>query len=212
MYVCLLKLKSMNVYETYTDEQLVKLFSLGKDKAFEVLLLRHKERIYSYIFNMVRDEDLANDIFQEAFIKVISTIKQGKYCESGKFIPWITRISHNLVIDYFRKKSSDKTISNINQEGNDIFDTVSLCDCSIQDIIEKEESYSDISKLIAMLPDDQQRIVKLRFYLNLSFKEIADKENISINTALGRIRYAIINMRKNAIKYNVISDLERVFC
>ena len=128
----------MNVYETYTDEQLVKLFSLGKDKAFEVLLLRHKERIYSYIFNMVRDEDLANDIFQEAFIKVISTIKQGKYCESGKFIPWITRISHNLVIDYFRKKSSDKTISNINQEGNDIFDTVSLCDCSIQDIIEKE--------------------------------------------------------------------------
>ena len=87
MYVCLLKLKSMNVYETYTDEQLVKLFSLGKDKAFEVLLLRHKERIYSYIFNMVRDEDLANDIFQEAFIKVISTIKQGKYCESGNFIP-----------------------------------------------------------------------------------------------------------------------------
>lgn len=201
----------MNAYETYTDEQLVNLFCVGKDKAFEVLLLRHKERIYSYIFNMVRDEDLANDIFQETFIKVITTIKQGKYCEAGKFIPWITRISHNLVIDYFRKKNNDKTVSNINQEGNDIFDMLSVYDDSIQDVIEKEESYGDILKLISMLPSDQQRVIKLRFYANLSFKEIAEQENISINTALGRIRYAILNMRKNARKYNIIRDFEMVF-
>ena len=212
IYYVFLKLKSMNVFETYTDEQLVNLIYLGQYKAFEALLFRHKERIYSYIMNMVRDEDLANDIFQETFIKVITTIKQGKYSESGKFIPWVTRISHNLVIDFFRKKNSDKTVSNINQEGNDIFDTVSLCDNSIQDIIEKEESYGDILKLISLLPNDQQRVIKLRFYSNLSFKEIAEHENISINTALGRIRYAILNMRKNAIKYNVMRDLERMFC
>ena len=179
-----------------TDEDLVRSFSEGDNGAFETLLMRHKDRVYTYIFNIVHEHSIADDIFQETFIKVITTIKQGRYYDAGnKFIGWLTRIAHNQTIDYYRRLASDKTISNDEYEGGDLFNDVSLYDSSAQDAIEKEEALRDIETLIAMLPDDRRRIVMMRYYQDLSFKEIADLENISINTALGRMRYALINLR-----------------
>ena len=196
----------------FTDEELVNRFAEGDNVAFETLLMRHKDRVYTYIFNIVREHSLADDIFQDTFIKVITTIKQGRYYDAGnKFVGWLVRIAHNQTIDYYRQLASDKEISNDECEVGNLFDEVSFYDYSIQDVIEKEEALHDIETLISMLPDDQQRIVMMRYYQDLSFKEIADLEGISINTALGRMRYALINMRKNAQKYNLVRDLEKIF-
>ena len=180
-----------------TDEDLVRKFAKGDNGAFETLLMRHKDRVYTYIFNIVHEHSIADDIFQDTFIKVITTIKQGRYYDAGnKFVGWLVRIAHNQTIDYYRQLASDKEISNDECEVGNLFDEVSFYDYSIQDVIEKEEALHDIEILISMLPDDQQRIVMMRYYQDLSFKEIADLEGISINTALGRMRYALINMRK----------------
>ena len=195
-----------------TDEDLVRKFAKGDNGAFEILLMRHKDRVYTYIFNIVHEHSIADDIFQDTFIKVITTIKQGRYYDAGnKFVGWLVRIAHNQTIDYYRQLASDKEISNDECEVGNLFDEVSFYDYSIQDVIEKEEALHDIETLISMLPDDQQRIVMMRYYQDLSFKEIADLEGISINTALGRMRYALINMRKNAQKYNLVRDLEKIF-
>ena len=195
-----------------TDEDLVRKFVKGDNGAFETLLMRHKDRVYTYIFNIVHEHSIADDIFQDTFIKVITTIKQGRYYDAGnKFVGWLVRIAHNQTIDYYRQLASDKEISNDECEVGNLFDEVSFYDYSIQDVIEKEEALHDIETLISMLPDDQQRIVMMRYYQDLSFKEIADLEGISINTALGRMRYALINMRKNAQKYNLVRDLEKIF-
>ena len=195
-----------------TDEDLVRSFAEGDNGAFEILLMRHKDRVYTYIFNIVHEHSIADDIFQDTFIKVITTLKQGRYYDAGnKFVGWLMRIAHNQTIDYYRRLASDKEISNDSYETGDLFNEVSLCDYSMQDTIEKEEALRDIETLISMLPDDQQRIVMMRYYQDLSFKEIADLEHISINTALGRMRYALINMRKNAQKYNLVRDLEKIF-
>ena len=196
----------------FTDEELVNRFAKGDNGAFETLLMRHKDKVYTYIFNIVREHSIADDIFQDTFIKVITTLKQGRYYDAGnKFAGWLMRIAHNQTIDYYRRLASDKEISNDGYETGDLFNEVSLCDYSMQDTIEKEEALRDIETLISMLPDDQQRIVMMRYYQDLSFKEIADLEHISINTALGRMRYALINMRKNAQKYNLVRDLEKIF-
>lgn len=196
----------------FTDEELVNRFAKGDNGAFETLLMRHKDKVYTYIFNIVREHSIADDIFQDTFIKVITTLKQGRYYDAGnKFAGWLMRIAHNQTIDYYRRLASDKEISNDSYETGDLFNEVSLCDYSMQDTIEKEEALHDIETLISMLPDDQQRIVMMRYYQDLSFKEIADLEHISINTALGRMRYALINMRKNAQKYNLVRDLEKIF-
>lgn len=196
----------------FTDEELVNRFAKGDNGAFETLLMRHKDKVYTYIFNIVREHSIADDIFQDTFIKVITTLKQGRYYDAGnKFVGWLMRIAHNQTIDYYRRLASDKEISNDSYEIGDLFNEVSLCDYSMQDTIEKEEALHDIETLISMLPDDQQRIVMMRYYQDLSFKEIADLEHISINTALGRMRYALINMRKNAQKYNLVRDLEKIF-
>ena len=196
----------------FTDEELVNRFAKGDNGAFETLLMRHKDKVYTYIFNIVREHSIADDIFQDTFIKVITTLKQGRYYDAGnKFVGWLMRIAHNQTIDYYRRLASDKEISNDGYETGDLFNEVSLCDYSMQDTIEKEEALHDIETLISMLPDDQQRIVMMRYYQDLSFKEIADLEHISINTALGRMRYALINMRKNAQKYNLVRDLEKIF-
>ena len=196
----------------FTDEELVNRFAKGDNGAFETLLMRHKDKVYTYIFNIVREHSIADDIFQDTFIKVITTLKQGRYYDAGnKFAGWLMRIAHNQTIDYYRRLASDKEISNDGYETGDLFNEVSLCDYSMQDTIEKEEALHDIETLISMLPDDQQRIVMMRYYQDLSFKEIADLEHISINTALGRMRYALINMRKNAQKYNLVRDLEKIF-
>ena len=199
------------IKKNFTDEELVNRFAKGDNKAFETLLMRHKDRVYTYIFNIVHEHSIAEDIFQYTFIKVITTLKQGRYYDAGnKFAGWLMRIAHNQTIDYYRRLASDKEISNDDYEA-DLFSEISLYDYSVQDTIEKEETLRDIETLISMLPDDQQRIVMMRYYQDLSFKEIADLEHISINTALGRMRYALINMRKNAQKYNLVRDFEKIF-
>mgnify|MGYP003292191908 CR=1 FL=1 len=199
------------IKNNFTDEELVISFVNGDNGAFESLLMRHKDKVYTYIFNIVREHSITDDIFQDTFIKVITTIKQGRYYDAGnKFVGWLMRIAHNQTIDYYRRLALDKEISNDGYEV-DLFNEVSLYDYSVQDMIEREEALRDIEMLISMLPDDQQRIVMMRYYQDLSFKEIADLEHISINTALGRMRYALINMRKNAQKYNLVRDLEKIF-
>ena len=196
----------------FTDEELVISFAQGDTDAFETLLMRHKDKVYNYIFNIVREHSIADDIFQDTFIKVITTIKQGRYYDAGnKFVGWIMRIAHNQTIDYYRRLAAEKEVSNDEYEKSDLFNYVSLCDYSVQDTIEKEETLHDIETLISMLPEDQRRIVMMRYYQDLSFKEIADLEHISINTALGRMRYALINMRKNAVRYNLVRDFEKIF-
>ena len=195
-----------------TDEDLVRSFAEGDNGAFEILLMRHKDRVYTYILNIVHEHSIADDIFQDTFVKVITTIKQGRYYDAGnRFVGWLLRIAHNQTIDYYRRLASEKIISNDGCEEGDLFNEIKLFDDSAQDAIEKEETLRDIEMLISMLPNDQRRIVMMRYYQDLSFKEIADLENISINTALGRMRYALINMRKNAQKYNLVRDLEKIF-
>lgn len=199
------------IKKNFTDEELVSRFSKGDNGAFETLLMRHKDRVYTYIFNIVREHSIADDIFQDSFIKVITTIKQGRYYDAGnKFAAWLMRITHNKIMDYYRRVLAEKEISN-DEYDIDLFNEASLCDYSAQDAIEKEEALHDIETLISLLPADQQRIVMMRYYQDLSFKEIADIEHISINTALGRMRYALINMRKNAQRYNLVRDLEKIF-
>lgn len=181
------------------DRELVRQYINGKEQAFEVLIIRYKDRVFGYIYKMVKDGDLANDIFQDAFIKVIKTLKSGKYNEEGKFLPWVMRIAHNLVIDHFRKSSKMPIAGrgNGNEEDEfDIFNVLKLEDCTVEDEIVMEQIHSDVRSLVELLPEDQKQVVKMRHYMGMSFKDIADSTDVSINTALGRMRYALINLRK----------------
>ena len=154
----------------------------------------HKDRVYSYILYMIKDVENAEDIFQDTFLKVINTLKSGTYKEEGKFIQWVLRISHNLVIDYFRKGKRFQTIES--NDDSDVFDFINLSEPSIEDTIIKEQIYSDLRKLIAKLPPEQKEVLIMRHYADMSFKEISERTNTSINTALGRMRYALMNIRK----------------
>lgn len=188
-----------------TDEVLVRRFAEGDNGAFEVLLMRHKDRVFTYILNLVHDDSVADDIFQETFIKVITTLKQGRYYDAGnKFVGWLMRIAHNKTMDYYRNLASEKTISNDDYADMDLLNNVDLCDTSTQEASDREEVFCGVEKLIDTLPEDQRRIVMMRYYQDLSFKEIADIESISINTALGRMRYALINLRKRADRLQII--------
>ncbi len=190
------------------DSVLLKCYIDGDEKAFEVLLMRHKDKIYRFILLKVKDQLLAEDIFQETFIKVIRTVKLGSYNEDGKFLPWVMRIAHNLVIDHFRKANKVRMISESsskNEEFN-IFSTLALEELNIQDQITFDELKTQMVSLIDHLPDTQRDILKQRIFQDLSFKEIADMEDISINTALGRMRYALINMRKLIEKHQLVTD------
>jgi len=187
----------MNILKTMADEELVVLYANGENAAFDVLLNRYKSCIHSYIYFIVRNRDLTEDIFQETFVKVIMTIKQGRYTENGKFKAWITRIAHNLIIDYFRQERSENTVSNDDVEV-DLFNNIKLCDGTIEDNLVRNQVLSDIKKLIQHLPESQREVLEMRYYQDLSFKEIADLTGVSINTALGRMRYAILNMRRLA--------------
>ncbi len=180
-----------------TDEELVVLYAGGNNAAFDALLNRHKSGVHSYIYFMVRNKELAEDIFQETFVKVIMTIKQGRYTENGKFKAWITRIAHNLVIDSIRQERNENTISNDEVEV-DLFNNIKLCDGTVEDCLVRRQVLSDVKKLIRHLPDNQREVLEMRYYQDLSFKEIADITGVSINTALGRMRYAILNMRRMA--------------
>ncbi len=180
-----------------TDDDLVKLYESGNNKAFEVILNRYKSRVYTYIFLIVRNKELTEDIFQEAFIKAIATIQQGRYVESGRFLGWINRIAHNLIIDHFRKEKNENTFSTDGLE-YDFVNNSKYSEKSFEDVINNEQVLQDVVHLVNYLPDSQQEVVRMRFFEDLSFKEIADRTNVSINTALGRMRYAIMNMRKMA--------------
>lgn len=177
-----------------TDQELVHLYIEGNENALAELITRHKSRIYTSIYLLVKDEYLAEDIFQDTFIKVIKTLKAGKYNEEGKFLPWVLRIGHNLVIDHFRREKRNPTITNA--DGFDIFDVLGIYDESIEEKMVKEQTYEDLKALIHLLPSEQKEVLIMRHYGDLSFKEIADLTEVSINTALGRMRYALNNLRK----------------
>ena len=180
-----------------TDEKLVVLYAKGNNAAFDVLLNRHKSSIHSYIYFIVRNKELADDIFQETFVKAIMTIKQGRYTENGKFKAWITRIAHNLVIDNFRQERYENVISNDEAE-NDLFNDSKFSDDTVEDQMVRTQTLDDVRKLVKHLPDNQREVLEMRYYQDLSFKEIADNTGVSMNTALGRMRYASLNMRRMA--------------
>ncbi len=185
-----------------TDEQLVKAYENGSNDAFDILLKRHKERVFNYILRIVKQEDVANDIFQETFVKAIMTIKQGRYTENGKFPAWISRIAHNLIIDHYRQEKAEN-LQSTDIEDYNILNSKELCEATIEDNIISEQITNDIRTLIEQLPDLQKEVLKLRYYANLSFKEIAQNTGVSINTALGRMRYAIINLRRLASEKDI---------
>jgi RNA polymerase sigma-70 factor (ECF subfamily) len=186
-----------------TDEELVIAYAQGNNVAFDVLLNRHESTVYSYIYFIVRNRELAEDIFQETFVKAIVTIKQGRYTENGKFRAWISRIAHNLIIDNYRQEKNEQTISNDDCEV-DLFNNSKLSEGTIEDELIRNQIFDDVKKLIECLPDNQKEVLMLRYYQDLSFKEIADITGVSINTALGRMRYAILNMRRMAEQKNMI--------
>lgn len=185
-----------------TDYELVQEFVNGRNSSIEVLIRRHKNKVYTYILLMVKNNQLAEDIFQDTFIKVISSLKQGKYKDNGRFLSWVIRISHNLVIDHFRKEKQMNMLSN-DQCDADILNNKNFTDKTIEENLINNQICQDIRNLIDRLPDDQRQVVLLRHYGGLSFKEIADQTNVSINTALGRMRYALINLRKLIREHNV---------
>ena len=179
------------------DDMLVARYSEGDNKAFDELLARYQSKLFNYIYFVVRNQELTEDIFQETFVKVIMTIKQGRYVENGKFKAWITRIAHNLIIDNYRQERSENTISNDEVEV-DLFNNIKLCDGTVEDSMVRHQVLLDVKKLVQHLPDSQREVLEMRYYQDLSFKEIADITGVSINTALGRMRYAILNMRRLA--------------
>lgn len=185
-----------------TDHELVKSFIDGDQSSFEILINRHKDKVYTYILLMVKNEHLAQDIFQETFIKVIKSLNAGKYQENGKFISWVVRISHNLIIDHFRKEKQMKMYSNDEYE-MDIFNSSRFSDKTVEENIIQDQIITDVRKLVEFLPDEQKEVIVLRHFVGLSFKDIADQTNVSINTALGRMRYALINLRKMVDEKNL---------
>lgn len=190
------------------DRDLITAYVNGNDVAFEELLMRHKDKIYRFIYLKVRKQEIAEDIFQETFVKVINTLKLGNYNEEGKFLPWAMRIAHNLVIDYFRKTNRVRLISESSSKRDDytIFHTIATEDKNVQEEWCSGELENQMVELIEHLPQSQRDILKMRLYKEMSFKDIAELENISINTALGRMRYALINLRKLIEKHQLVTD------
>jgi len=184
------------------DAVLVKEYMQGRESALEVLVHRHKQRIHGFIFSKVLDRDITEDIFQDTFIKVIRTLKRGKYNEEGKFLPWVMRISHNLVIDHFRRNKRMPKFQSRNDF--DIFDVISDGEDSIESEMISSQVHEDVRRLVEELPEDQKEVLLMRIYKEMSFKEIAETTDVSINTALGRMRYALINLRKVIDKHNII--------
>lgn len=177
-----------------TDEQLIQLYASGDENGLSVLIDRYKSKIYTSIYMRVKDDFVAEDIFQETFIKVINTIKSGGYNEEGKFLPWVIRIAYNMVIDHFRKEKRGPTV--INNDGYDIFEVMDFADDDTERKMVRTQMDVDLKKLIQLLPDDQKEVLIMRHFCEMSFKDIAEISNVSINTALGRMRYALHNLRK----------------
>jgi len=185
-----------------TDASLVSNYINGDEKSIESLIKRHKQKIYSFIYSKVYDRDVAEDIFQDTFIKVIRTLRRGAYNEEGKFLPWVMRISHNLVIDFFRKNNRMPKFDNAGDFN--IFSVLSDSSLNAEKTIIKEQVENDVRRLLDELPVDQKEVLMMRIYNDMSFKEISDRTGVSINTALGRMRYALINLRKIIDKHNIV--------
>ncbi|GAB5556376.1 MAG: sigma-70 family RNA polymerase sigma factor [Schleiferiaceae bacterium] len=176
------------------DSALVSRYIAGEENCLAILINRHESKIYSFILSKIKDTELANDVFQDTFVKVINTLRQGRYNEEGKFLPWVMRIAHNLVIDHFRRLKRMPTVSP--NSDFDIFDIINDGKMDAEEKMIYEQIISDVQKLIEFLPEEQKEVLKLRHYSRMSFQEIAESTNVSINTALGRMRYALINLRK----------------
>lgn len=192
-----------------TDDALVNLYLQGNNQAFDELLNRHKDRLYSYIYFIVRSRDVADDIFQETFVKAIVTLQQGRYNSDGKFSAWLTRIAHNLVIDQFRQERNENVISNDESE-IDLFNNSAYSECTIEARMVNTQVLKDVRRLVNSLPDNQREVIYMRYYQSLSFKDIAAITGVSINTALGRVRYAVMNLRRMAEEKNISLALEAV--
>ena len=186
-----------------SDDRLVTLYEQGMNEAFDELLNRYKEKLYTYIYMLVQNRELAEDIFQDTFTRVIVTIKQKRYNEKGRFLGLLFRVAHNLIVDVYRQEQNAQFV-NPTEAGYDIFNNKDLCSPSFEDEISGQQTLADIRRLVGYLPDSQREIIMMRFYRGMSFKEIADIKKISINTALGRVRYAIMNMRKMAEQHNIV--------
>lgn len=184
----------MQVMSSLNDQQLIADYLNGNDKAFEVLLNRHQQKIYTSIYLFVKDQSLAEDIFQEVFIKIIDTLRKGKYNHEGKFLQWAMRISYNMCVDYFRRNKRRPKVSPT--ETFDIFDVLQTTEANAEQNIIRSQTHDKVRALVDMLPPEQREVVILRHYADMSFKEIAKLTRVSINTALGRMRYALINIRK----------------
>ncbi|MBE6298193.1 MAG: sigma-70 family RNA polymerase sigma factor [Bacteroidales bacterium] len=197
----------MDNLKQMTDDVLVSLYLQGNNAAFDILLNRHKDRLFNYIYFIVRSKEVAEDIFQETFVKVITTLQQGRYTNDGKFSAWITRIAHNLVIDQFRAERSENIISNDESE-IDLLNDAKLVEGNIENKLVNEQVLKDVRALVDELPDCQREVVFMRYYQDLSFKEIADITGVSINTALGRMRYAVLNMRRIATEKSISLVME----
>lgn len=197
----------MSNLERMTDEELAMLYINGDNKAFDLLLSRNQTRLFSYILFVVHDRETANDIFQETFVKVITKLNQGKYVTSGKFSAWIMRIAHNVIMDWFREQKIEGVVDQ--GEDNDLSNIPgsSILDDNIEDMYVREQVLKDVKKIMEALPPSQREVVFMRFYQDLSFKEIAEMTGVSINTSLGRMRYAILNMRRMAKKHDIMLQM-----
>jgi RNA polymerase sigma-70 factor (ECF subfamily) len=191
--------------QTQNDSFLITSYLNGNEKALEELIYRYKNRIYSFIYHKISDRDLAEDIFQDTFVKVINTLKKGDYREEGKFLPWVLRIAHNLVIDHFRKGVKIPSVDLPNEL--DIFTFISDDALSAENQMVKDQILDDVRRIIEELPEDQKEVLIMRVYKEMSFKDIADETGVSINTALGRMRYALINLRKLIEKHQIILQM-----
>lgn len=185
-----------------SDRELVVAYANDSNEAFDILLERHKNRVYTYILHIVKNKDLADDIFQETFVKIIMMLKQGRYTENGKFSAWLHRIAHNLIIDYYRQERVENTVSTDDNE-TDMLNRRDLCETNVEDWLVENQIHTDVRRLIGALPEPQREVLTMRYYRDMSFKEIAEATGVSINTALGRMRYALLNMRRMAAKHNI---------
>ena len=193
------------MHASRTDRELIRAYRNGEDRAFETLLNRYQQGVFTKIHFVVRDEEIANDLFQDVWIKVVQILKTGRYVEEGKFGPWVMRIAHNAAIDHFRRNRKRRMVRPTDEF--DIFDTLSTDAPSVEDRLVQEEILQELRQLIPSLPVEQQQVVQMRLEHNLSFKEIAEETDVSINTALGRMRYALINLRKMVEDQNLVLTL-----
>lgn len=182
-------------FKKLSDNELISVYLLGNEDAVNALIERHRKRVLDYIRMMVRDPEVADDIFQDTFIKIVRFLKEGRYTDTGKFMSWVLRIAHNQVIDYFRQKKQQNNISE-GDAGYDLLNNKKFSDASVEDHVIHQQIHDDVRRLVDYLPEEQREVVMMRYYKGMSFKDIAESTDVSINTALGRMRYALINLRK----------------